>query len=104
MMLSATIGTVVLGLTGGCGGGQAQTAQLDGMYDCGSNHYVFTATGWSAPGTPSNNLPYEIRGEYVYMLTLAKQTVPMLKYREGTLYSNTEGLDDGWSSPCTKRS
>lgn len=90
-------------LLAGCGDIPSTVQGLSGTYACASSVYVFTPTTWSAANTPSKNLPYRIEGNYVHMRTLAGQSVPMLKFRDGTLYANTDSLDDGWGSPCTKQ-
>jgi len=101
--ITTCIFSLSIALLSGCGEQRPTAPALSGTYTCASSVYVFTPTTWSALNSPSKDLPYRIEGNYVHMRTLAGQSVPMLKTRDGALYMNTDGLDDGWGSPCTKR-
>jgi|SRR5271154_3578984 len=86
----------------GCG---SAAAKIAGTWDCGGgNVYTFTATTWSGQGTPSQNLPFRIDGDYIFMVTLARQEIPMLKTKGGGVYDNNEGLPGAgpWDDPCKK--
>jgi hypothetical protein len=91
-----------------CGNGAAsiagKAASIAGKWDCGASKYTFTAGGWSAEGSPSHDLPYKIDGDYIYMRTLANQSIPMLKTKDGIVYDNTDGIPGmgAWDSPCKK--
>jgi len=92
-----------------CGKGAVSVAgspSIVGTWDCGGNKYTFTASGWSSEGTPSRDLPYKIDGGYIYMHTLANQTLPMLKAKDGIVYDNADGIPGtgAWDSPCKKAS
>src|SRR5271154_6101891 len=69
---SLAIGALALSACGN------SAASIAGKWDCGGNEYTFAASGWSSEGTPSHDLPYKINGDYIYMQTLANQSIPML--------------------------
>ncbi len=72
-----------------------------GEWDCGTSKYVFTKQGWSAPGSPSKNLQFKIEKGYVFLETLARESLPLLKFHDGKLFVNMDGtgVPDG---ACTK--
>lgn len=81
-----------------------RAASITGNWTCGSNNYVFTSSGWSSPGTASHDLPFKIDGDYIYMQTLANESVPMLRIKDSTVYENNDGIPGigPWASPCKK--
>jgi len=115
ILVSAVVLQSVLALSG-CGSAASGSAasgsaasgsaasKIIGTWECGGGDKVtFTASGWSAEGTPSQNLPYKIQGDYIYTVTLARESVPMYKTKNGIVYDNTEGAGNGpWDEPCKK--
>jgi len=105
-LAAATLVESVLALSG-CGSHAASgspAANIAGTWDCNGNVYTFTTTTWSGQGTPSQNLPFRIQGDYIFMATLAREEIPMLKTKDGVVYHNDEGVPGvgPWDSPCKK--
>jgi len=101
LMLIGTVGAIALSA---CGNRAPSAPNIAGNWTCGSNSYTFTSSGWSSPGTPSQNLPFKIDGDYIYMQTLANESVPMLKIKGAAVYDNLDGAPgiDPWAFPCKK--
>lgn len=78
---------IVFGISG-C----SKNDQVVGTWRCSGNAiYVFNDRDWSRINTPSSNLPYYVKGEYIFMTTLANDVVPMLKLKEGLVHNNYDG-------------
>lgn len=82
--------------------GCSKNDEVVGTWRCDGNAmYVFTKNTWSRLNTPSSDLPYRISDGYIFMTTLANETVPMLKLKNGVVYTNND--DVGLSGvACTK--
>ena len=68
-----------------------------GSWKChGNSVYVLTENTWSVVDTPTQNMPYRMKGEYMIMETLAGEEVTTHKIKGGVLYKNYEevGLPD----------
>lgn len=96
-------GTALVCTTIGLSGcGIDSNSKVIGTWDCRGNVYVFSDKTWSAPGTPSENLPYKVEKEYIYLTTLARENLPLLKIKDGIIYNNMEGTGFA-DTACTKK-
>lgn len=82
--------------------GCSKNDQVVGTWRCyGGATYIFTEKTWSRLNTPSSDLPYWIKDGYIFMTTLANETVPMLKLKKGVVFTNND--DVGLSGEaCTR--